>query len=71
MPYNEFLDFVETSLFSISDETFSFYAEVRRFIFHFISVYLNETSKDNSGLIMKIINIIKWYLRPTKEQGLY
>ena len=71
MPYNEFMEFVETSLFSNSDETLSFYAQVRRFIFHFISVNSKKTTNIASSNKLDIINTVKWYFCPTKEQGLY
>ena len=71
MPYNEFIEFVETSLFSNSDEILSFYAQVRRFIFHFISINSKQTTNTTGSARIDIINTIKWYFRPTKEQGMY
>ena len=48
MPYDDFKEFVESSLFSNSDEVLSFYAQVRRFIFHFMSVYSKQTPNDKN-----------------------
>ena len=58
MPYPEFRIFLEKGLFSQVEETFSYFAEVRRYLYHFLFLYSRNKTNYKDGYKRKLARTI-------------
>ena len=63
MPYSEFETFLNENLFSQVDETVSYFAEVRKYLYHFLCLYSRNKMNYSNGYKRKLD-------RPTNDTGL-